>query len=307
MTSRTLFTFISLYIFLCVMIVAYFLCTSHDSHTYPVVTIAFQSVAPISRSYYNPQPLSHTRQKHLESYNNEIDLLMYKRTNSTLDVTTLEFPVPKSLPYHKYVKKPDDIQRTLWITQLYQFLKSLNHSISPHINMVLGDSHHMDLVMNWIIAAHVRLDPPLHNIMVISIDQKLCDLLVSKKVPVTCITILPETFLASTGPESYQQGIKTRLLVLRLINFWGYDVASYDSDAILLRNPQHLYDSYPDVQLFAGSVRHPPDVVAQWGFTVCGGTLIVRSHPSTGMYSSTHSCSSCVMYYCGVASPVCKE
>ena len=290
MTSRTLFTFISLYISVCVMIFAYFLYTSHNSHTYPLVTIAFQTVAPTSRPYHNPPPTPHTQQEHKKPKSNTKGAMTHVKTNAmsiTSDVATTKFSVPKSLPYHKYVKRPDDIQRALWITQLYHFLKSLNHSISPHVNMVLGDSHHMDLVMNWIIAAHVRLDPPLHNIMVISIDQKLCDLLVLKKVPVTCITILPETFLASTGPESYQQGIKTRLLVLRLINFWGYDVASYDSDAVLLRNPQHLYDSYPDVQLFAGSVRHPPDVVAQWGFTVCGGTLIVRSHPSTGMYSHT--------------------
>ena len=279
------------------MVVAYFLYTSHDSRPYPVVAIAFQTVAPMSRPYYNPEPLSHSQEEHKISpnnSNNKRDVTTLKKTNSALNEAASKFSVPKSLPYRKYMKRPEGIQQAVWTSQLYQFLTSLNRSISPHVNMVLGDSHHMDLVMNWIIAAYVRLNPPLHNIMVISIDQKLCDFLVSKEVPVTCIVILPETFLASTGPESYAQGIKTRLLVLRLINFWGYDVASYDSDAILLRNPQHLYDKHPDVQLFAGSVRHPPDVVAQWGFTLCGGTLIVRSHPSTGICSSTHNSSSCV-------------
>jgi len=41
--------------------------------------------------------------------------------------------------------------------------------------MGFGDSNHTDLVLNWIIAAHLRLDPPLHNIRVLSVDQPLCD------------------------------------------------------------------------------------------------------------------------------------
>ena len=185
--------------------------------------------------------------------------------------------LPKTLPYPTLLKPVSNIQKALWTSQLYQFLKSLNHSISPHVNMVFGDSDHTEVMLNWIIAAHVRLYPPLHNIMVISIDQPLCDFLVSKKVPVTCIAVPPQSFLACIAPQSYQQGIKTRLLVLRLINFWGYDVASYDSDAILLHNPQHLYDSYPDVQLFAGSTGG--------GHTLCGGSIFVKSHHSTGTKS----------------------
>ena len=187
-------------------------------------------------------------------------------------------PFPKTLPYPTLLKPASDIQKALWTSQLYQFLKSLNRSISPHVNMVFGDINHTKMILNWIIAAHVRLDPPLHNIMVISIDQPLCDFLASKKVPVTCIAVPPQSFLASTGHETYKQGIKTRLLVLRLINFWGYDVASYDSDAFLLRNPQHFFDSHPDVQLFAGAPNSRP--------ALCGGSIIVKSHHSTGTQST---------------------
>ena len=81
--------------------------------------------------------------------------------------------LPKTLPYTTDLKRVDDIQKAMWITHLYQFLQSLNKSISPQVNMVFGDSDHMDLVLNWIIAAHVKLDPPLHNIMILSIDQWL--------------------------------------------------------------------------------------------------------------------------------------
>ena len=180
------------------------------------------------------------------SESQEEQLLLQKPKTSVAPDDTSP-PLPKTLPYAVLLKPTYEIQKALWTSQLYQFLKSLNHSISPHVNMVFGDSNHTELVLNWIIAAHVRLDPPLHNIMVTSIDQPLCDFLVSKKVPVTCIAVPPQSFLASTGRETYKQGIKTRLLVLRLINFWEYDVASYDSDAVLLHNPQHFFDRNPDV------------------------------------------------------------
>ena len=191
--------------------------------------------------------------------------------------------LPNTLPYTSSLRSTDALQQELWTTHLYQYLQSLNKSISPQVNMVFGDSDHMELVLNWIIAALVRLDPPLHNIMVLSLDQSLCDFLASKKVPVACIAVPPESILASPGPKSWGQGVASRFLVLRIINFWGYDVASYDCDAVLLRNLQPLYDSNPDVKLFAGSGTSPSAMSNQWGFSLCSCVLLLRSHPSIGM------------------------
>ena len=289
---------------LCVVIVLYFLYNAHELHPYPVKKVASgifvqssvsepqeklrSSSRKHSRSHVQKVPIS-LMPKHRSSTARKNILSSYKYNSSHAHEGTLP-PLPTTLPYPSLLKETHEIQKTLWVTQLYQFLQSLNHSISPHVNMVFGDSNHIELVLNWIIAAHVRLDPPLHNIMVISVDQPLCDFLVSKKVPVTCIAVPPQSFLASTGLVSYDQGIKPRLVVLRLINFWGYDVASYDSDAVLLHNPQHYFDSNPDVQLFAGSVKVPWDVSELWGFTISGGTVIVRSHHSTGTQTIVNSC-----------------
>ena len=194
--------------------------------------------------------------------------------------------LPKTLPYAEDLKKIHDIQRAKWTTHLYQFLQSLNKSINPQVNMVFGDSDHLELVLNWIIAAKVRLDPPLHNIMVLSLDQPLCDFLASKKLPVACIAVPPKSFLNNSSKHSsYGSGIKCRFVVLRIINYWGYDVASYDSDAVLLRNPQPFYDSNPDVKLFAGSGTYPNTISNQWGFSLCACVLLVRSHASTGLWA----------------------
>ena len=196
--------------------------------------------------------------------------------------------LPNTMPYAAKLKSTVALQQAMWTTHLYRFLQSLNKSISPQVNMVFGDSDHMDLMLNWIIAAHVRLNPPLHNIMVLSLDQPLCDFLASKKLPVVCIAVPPKSFLASPGHKSWDQGVSCRFVVLRIINYWGYDVASYDSDAVLLRNPQPLYDSNPEVKLFAGSATFPDDISNQWGFSLCSCVLLLRSHPSIGMCAFVH-------------------
>ena len=226
---------------------------------------------------------------HIMGNNGNASMFLSKNTyiNKEVKVPLL----PESLPYAACLKSVHDIQQASWTIQLYVFLKSFNHSISPHVNMVFGDSHHMDLILNWIIAAHLRLNPPLHNIMVLSVDQPLCDFLASKRLQVVCIAVPIESILACTENTSYEQVIKARLMVLRVINFWGYDIASYDSDAILHRNPQHLFDKNPDVQVFGGASYVPQRFADFWGvdrFAVCGGTLIVRSHPSTGMQKYFH-------------------
>ena len=271
---RVLLTVISLC--LSVVLVHFLYRTTHNFEAVVAPTLQPNDIAT--------QPHGKLRPRNTAYYGSDMFMSQYayKQDEDSMP------PLPSALPYAADLKSVDDIQQAMWTTHLYQFLQSLSSkSISPQVNMVFGDSDHMELVLNWIIAALVRLDPPLHNILVLSLDQPLCDFLASKKLPVACIAVPPESFLTSPGPKSWEQGVKSRLVVLRIINYWGYDVASYDSDAVLLRNPQPLYDSNPDVKLFAGSGIFPQDTVEIWGFTVCTGTLLLRSHPSTGMWYCT--------------------
>ena len=290
MNERFLFTLISL---MCVMMVLACLwhATSHEhiqklSPLFKVQSFATDRVKKI-QFLSKTQPYTIDEEEGGGGSDDEKTPSLLKVLPYTTDEKKMIFSLPKTLPYAANLKKIDEIQQALWTTHLYQFLHSLNKSISPQVNMVFGDSNHMDLVLNWIIAAHVRLDPPLHNIMVLSVDQPLCDFLAKEKLPVTCIAVPPESFLSKYSySHTYARGIKCRFLVLRIINFWGYDVASYDSDAVPLRNPQPLYDSNPDVKLFAGSGTYPSAISNQWGFSLCACVLLLRSHHSTGTYAN---------------------
>ena len=189
--------------------------------------------------------------------------------------------IPADMPFPRHIKSREELQKTECMSTLYNFLLSLDKSVSPHVNMVFGDSEHAHLVMNWIIAAMLRLEPPLHNVMVISLDRLLCDTLTAKKLPLNCIVVSVECIFTGQHAD-WRKRMMVRQPVLRLINYWGYDVAAYDSDAVLLRNPQPLYDERPHVSLLASSGTMPKDLSRKWGFALCAGALILRASPSVG-------------------------
>ena len=192
--------------------------------------------------------------------------------------------IPDTMPYPRNHKEREILLKAEWISALYTFLQTLDKSVSPHVNLVFGDDNHRRLVMNWVTAALKILKPPLHNVMVLSLHHSLCDYLKARTLPLTCITVTPDSLF--TFPNSkevdYGKGVMVRLPVLRLINYWGYDVAAYDCDAVLLRNPQVLYSERQQVDVFSASGTYPFDISRKWGFTLCAGTIILRASPATG-------------------------
>ena len=200
------------------------------------------------------------------------------------DKETQLLPKYDIMPLAKYLKSREEFQNTEWVSVLYNYLKHLE---SPHVNMVFGDSKHMRLLENWITASMMTLKPPLDNVMVLSLDHLLCDQLMSTKFDVACIAAPIESFIVAYPEEvdkKWCAAMMVRQVVLRLINYWGYDVASYDSDAVLLRNPQVLYDAKPHVDVFSGSTKNFPGMVSKkWGFNLSCGVLILRATPAVGM------------------------
>ena len=193
------------------------------------------------------------------------------------------------MPLAKYIKSRGELQNTEWVSVIYNFLQTLNTSVSPHVNVVFGDSNQSHFLENWITAAVIKLKPPLHNVMVLTLDDSVCNLLLSRNISLTCIPV-PKKSLIATYPKgkysAWNSVMAIRRVVLRLINYWGYDVASYDADAVLLHNPQVLYDEEPNVDMFtASSNSFPIGLAKKWGFTICAGVLMLRATPAVGMFN----------------------
>ena len=75
-----------------------------------------------------------------------------------------------------------------------------------------------------------------------------------------------------------------RLTFFRLMSHWGYDVVMYDSDAVVLKNPQPLFDANEEVELVGSAGKGPDSIGHVWGRTICTGVLLMRSSPDLGMY-----------------------
>lgn len=73
-----------------------------------------------------------------------------------------------------------------------------------------------------------------------------------------------------------------RMVVYRLINYFGYDVVSYDTDAIPLRNLQPVFDKYRDHDIIGSAGHFPFHLGRAWGFTLCMGVVRFKSNANTG-------------------------
>ena len=177
-----------------------------------------------------------------------------------------------------------------WVGELHEFLLRTKRERIPQVSMVVTDYRSVELLLNWLIVALVRLSPPLHNVMVIGLDEKVCKLLAGRNI--SCIHVDPDTFMKKSYINSgssftsllpVYRAPQTRLLVARLINFWGFSFASYDTDALVLRDPQPIFDGLRGADIVAGTgARWPRWAAREWGFAVCLGAVMMRSGVATG-------------------------
>ena len=197
------------------------------------------------------------------------------------------FPEHNALPHHEYLKGSEELKNTTWVADLHDYLMTLNRNVSPHVNLVFADYKHRMLVANWVVAATLKVKPPLHNVLVLSLDKLLCDYLANTAymtypLNMTCIATPLSTILYSKGRESWTTSMMIRSIILRLINYWGYDVATYDSDAVVLKNPQTLFDNYTH-DILSSASWWPDSQAKPWGFTLCAGAILYRASSATGL------------------------
>ena len=181
--------------------------------------------------------------------------------NRELSLANQVVPLPDFdlMPFKHFLKSREQLEKVEWLTTLYNYLLTLNKSVSPHLNMVNGDYNHRYLMENWIVAAMMILNPPLRNVLVLSLDKELCDYIATGihtcSLGVTCIVASVNSTFSSEAGEYWITGTMTRSVTLSLINYWGYDVATYDSDAVILKNPETFYRNHPNTHLVSSMAR----------------------------------------------------
>ena len=193
----------------------------------------------------------------------------------------LTFTVAKDFTFpHPQVFKPVNVVLACrWVRELKQYLSSVDPT--QPVTVTVASYDFAANLLNWLISAQVMTSPPLENILVISFDNALHKILVRRRIPSVCVPYI--SVLRNPKSLGVHKVWMTRLAVIRLINHWGFDVQQFDTDAIILRNPQPVFDLFSGFDVVGSRAKLPFELgKGQWGFTVCMGVILFRSTQRTG-------------------------
>ena len=249
-----------------------------DVSTSTVVKVAVQSGTLKDYSSFSPpHPLA-------APLNTQVAFVAHQssspQTTSQVD-RDLSFTVARDFTFpHPQVFKPVNVVLACrWVRELKQHLSSVDPA--QPVTVTVASYDFAANLLNWLISAQVMTSPPLENILVISFDSALHKMLIRRQISSVCVPYI--SVLRNAKSLGIHKVWMTRLAVIRLINHWGFDVQQFDTDAIIRRNPQPLFNSFPGFDVVGSRAKLPFELgKGQWGFTVCMGVILFRSTPKTG-------------------------
>ncbi len=235
-----------------------------------------------------PRPLTHYTSSG-GNYSNG-----YETTGISHDVGTAHLPscrqlnpmpetAPPNLPWMKTGLKvtPKSLMKLPWIRELWTFINTEIDGRFP-VAITASNFNYRSSLVNWLAHALLKEKNSLKNVLILSMDDELHNFLRRRNISSLLVPHQP----LSKAPENKRivQVEIARLVVMRLINFWGYDVVNYDSDAFILKNPQELFDLYPGSHVIGSESYMPFDLHKKWGVTLCMGVVLIRASSETGRY-----------------------
>ena len=187
-----------------------------------------------------------------------------------------------TLPW-RHSKPIGEVVRQPWVYTLQIYLKTVQQG--QYISLITAGLNYRDILINWLISALVRVKTPLANVIVLCPNKGLWQFM--KKKGIMSLYIPPESIVeqSETKTDAILRDVEIiHVTVMRLLNHWGFDVVTYDGDAIILKNPEPVYSRYRDSDLvgtFGGT--WPQTLYKRWGVVVCTGTMVFRSTSHTGI------------------------
>ena len=182
-------------------------------------------------------------------------------------------------PHSLLIRQMKELLKAQWVATLKGMLDNVT---GRQVNVVVANSKYLPNVLNWLVAAMIRAVPPLENVLIFALDEPLHSFLQGKNLPSVYINpwsvVSPNASLGS----AYSYIWVVRLTIFRFLNYWGYDVANYDTDAVVLKNLQPLFNKYWDSDVIGSAGTFPPKLGKKWGQTFCMGVSLFRNTKETG-------------------------
>ena len=175
--------------------------------------------------------------------------------------------------------------KTQWVKDLASLMA---RSKETTIFAVTVNEGYKESLFNWLISAVLKGGVSLARILVISLDINIERFLKRHKILCVFVPIQPLFNSARSHYliDNYGLVMFTRISVIRLLNHWGYSVVNVDTDALILRDPQPLFDKYPFSSIVASSGTQPRTLYSVWNTTICNGLILLRSNKKIGKLQS---------------------
>ncbi len=196
--------------------------------------------------------------------------IMVKTTGGASRFTIAnDFAFPHVLNTLKDVKK---IASTRWVQVLASIMAKW--PMNRTVIVVSGNTEFQQPLLNWMVSAVFKANISLDRILILAADEMLYNLLQERSIG--SIFVPPTSLYASKSITLSTHRLITysRFAVVRLLNHWGFTVAHYDSDALILRDTQQIFENYPLSSIVAsrGAGRR----------TLCAGAILFRSNRLMG-------------------------
>ena len=253
-----------------------------------VQIIKVQSKRPLNRfrkTLQNFRPFQRSSaSKHVQALHELGDSMSMESVTIQVKNSPRLFHISKNFtfPHFKSILRDNNVMaKTPWIIELAKIMSNINQKTIFAITVNQG---YKDTLLNWLISAIFKGGLSLDRILVISLDQSIQEFL--QRHGITCIYIpvksLFNSLISHYWIVEYGLVMFTRISVVRLLNHWGYSVVIIDTDALVLHDPQPLFDQYPSSSIVASSGTQPRTLFDVWNTTACNGLILLRSTPEMG-------------------------
>ena len=166
-----------------------------------------------------------------------------------------------------------------WVQDLYQ----ITHQAGPQITLLMCNKHYLSVVINWLAYTALQALLSVKDIVILSLDNATHQVFKHKgfnSVLVPKHSIIQPNF----NIKQLSAAWVTRLMVIRLLNSWKYNVLLIDSDAMIIKDIRPLFENFPTADIIASSGTWPFDLHDEWkGPTLCMGVSFFKATKGTGM------------------------
>ncbi len=224
-----------------------------------------------------------------EALPKQMDSVPIVTTVNNLNVVTVARNLADMVVPHPRITFPMvTLLKQQWVTDLQKYLQNLTAPNAPVV-LVMSNTLYQTVLINWLIAVRVKVGDPFDNILVIALDLPLHKFLQSHGFD---SIFVPTNSVIQVQTSAVVKMFTTRVVVVRMINYLGYDALHCDNDAIVLKNPMTLLNEHQESDIVGSVGTFPFDIGRRWGFTICMGFILFRSTPQIGKLLSNIVCHS---------------